>query len=205
MKDYEPTQEQFDKDMASWTMEALRDDGLYRHLRFRLAGGGFRWFDIVTWPDRLVITGDCETFTFTRLEDMFEFFRSSGSRINPGYWQEKITDGRDRARSFDWDTFRAAALAEFDGSTEDMNPFQRLEARDELIEALDNDPDEYGAVDVLRNFSYRDGGPGAKVLFRFDLSDGAPDGMIWDFHYIWCCRAIAWAIAQYDAQKGKTA
>lgn len=198
---YQPTQEQFARDTAEGKMEVMRDDGLYRHLRFRMDGGGFRWFDIVTWPGRLVITGDCETFTFTRLADMFEFFRSGGARINPGYWQEKIIDGRDRARTFDWDTFRAAAMLEFESTTEVMNPLHRIEARDELTAALDEDPDEYGAANVLRNFAYKEGGPGSKVLFQFDLSDGTPDGKTWDYHYIWCCRAIVWAIAQYDSQK----
>ena len=54
--DYQPTKEQFDQCVANWTMDALRDDGLYRHLRFRINGGGFTWFDIVTWPGKLVIT-----------------------------------------------------------------------------------------------------------------------------------------------------
>lgn len=159
----------------------------------------------MTWPDRLVITGDCETFVFTRLADMFEFFRSGGARINPGYWKEKIIDGRDRAQCFDWGTFRAAALAEFERATKAMNPLHRQQARDELTDALDSEPDEFGAVDVLRNFSYQEGGPGSRRLFQFDLSDGAPDGKIWDYHYIWCCRAIVWAIAQYDIEKGGAA
>jgi hypothetical protein len=198
IKDYQPTQEQFQKDVADWKMETLHENGLYRHLRFRLQGGGFAYFDIVTWPGRLVITGDCETFTFTRLQDMFEFFRTDGQRINPGYWQEKIIDGSGRARRFDWDTLRADALACFDVATESMDPEQRQEAREELESDLDSEPDEYGAVNVLRNFAYRDG---RDVLFQFNLCEGAPDGKDWDYHYIWCCRAIAWAIEQYDAAK----
>lgn len=203
--DYEPTQEHFDKDVAEWTMETLRDDGLYRHLRFRMASGGFRWFDIVTWPHRLVITGDCETFTFTRLEDMFEFFRSGGSRINPSYWQEKIIDARDRARSFDWDRFRSEALAEFDRAKKECEYTEiRAAARQDLEDSLDEtEPDEWGAVQLLREYSYRhDGG---RPYFYFDLSDGAPDGKGWNYHYIWCCRAIVWAIAQYDTAKATTA
>lgn len=203
--DHQPTQEQFDKCVSNWAMEALRDDGLYRHLRFRINGGGFTWLDIVTWPGKLVITGDCETYTFARQDDMFEFFRAGGSRINPGYWQEKILDGRDRAQSFDWDRFRAAALAEFDqAKADDDNEERRTEARKDLVDALDEvDPDEWGSVQLLREYSYRpDGG---RPYFYFDLSDGAPDGKGFDYHYIWCCRAIAWAIAQYDAQRAASA
>lgn len=203
MTDYEPTQQDFDKDVANWSMEVLLDNGLYRHLRFRMSSSGFRWFDIVTWPGKLVITGDCETFTFARLEDMFEFFRQGSQRINPGYWQEKICDGRDRARGFDWDRFRAEALAEFDKATEDeADTDLRTAAREDLESELDGtEPDKYGAVQLLREYCYRPGGYQDPAYFQFDLSDSPPDGEGWDFHYIWCCRAIVWAIAQYDAQK----
>lgn len=199
---YDPSPEQFAKDVADWQMEILNETGLYRHLRFRMATGGFRWFDIVTWPGKLTITGDCETFTFARLEDMFEFFRSSGSRINPGYWQEKICDGRDRARGFDWDRFCAEALAEFDQATEDEPDAEmRTAAREDLENALDEaDPDKWGAVQLLREYAYRPNFD-EPIYFQFDLYGGPPDGEDWDFHYIWCCRAIAWAIEQYDKSK----
>lgn len=203
---YIPTQEQFDRDTANGTMETLLDNGLHRHLRFRFKNGGFGWFDIVTWPGKLVITGDCETFTFARLDDMFEFFRAGGCRINPGYWQEKILDGRDRARSFDWDHFLAAALAEFDqAKAEDDDAERRAAARQDLESTLDEtDPDQFGAVQLLRGYAYRPDGYGKPVYFQFDLSESPPDGMGWDYHYIWCCRAIAWAIQQYDAHHAKT-
>ncbi|MDH5857759.1 hypothetical protein [Lampropedia aestuarii] len=198
MKDYQPTQVQFDKDVASGVLEVLRDDGLYRHLRFRMSTGGFRWFDIVTWPDHLVITGDCETFTFQRLEDMFVFFRQGGQQINPGYWQEKILDCRVRARSFDWDTFRAEAMGKFEEGTNGWGCDDKQEAREALEDELDSDPDKHNGIHVLRNFQHTDS---RGVIFSFDLSECVPDGMDWDYHYIWCCRAIVWAIFQYDKLK----
>ena len=204
---YEPTQPKFDSDAATGEMKVLQDNGLYRHLRFRFSNGGFGWFDIMTWPDRLVITGDCETFVFSRLEDMFEFFRSGSSRINPGYWQEKIIDGRDRARSFDWDNFRAAALAYFDQCTEDLEDHElRAEARQDLEGTLDDsDPDVYGAVDLIRTYNYRPGPDGTPVIFQFDDPDNSLSGEDWDYHYIWCCRAIVWAIQKYDESKEEIA
>lgn len=212
MKDYEPTQEQFDKDMATWTMEALRDDGLYRHLRFRLAGGGFRWFDIVTWPCKLVITGDCETFAFTSTTDMFEFFRQGGQRINPGYWQEKIVDGRERAVGFDADRFRdevrrrrREAMREWkaDGMGKDdrRDAWEAIES--EVIEMID-DRHEAVACATVSNFDhywYDSRHESHRITVD---TDEWPRCRGFDFHYIWCCRAIAWAIAQYDAQKGQT-
>ena len=200
---YTPTQEQFDRDVSEASLEILLENGLYRHLRFRPPKGGVRWFDIITWPGKLVITGDCETFTFARIEDMFEFFRAGGSRINPDYWQEKIVDGRDRAQGFDWDRFRAEALAEFDQAKADAEDHElRAEARRDLENELDEaDPDKWGSVQLLREYVYRPGGYGTPAYFYFDLSESPPDGMGWDYHYIWCCRAIAWAIQKYDEHK----
>lgn len=201
----QPTQARFDRDVANWTMEVLLDNGLYRHLRFRMPDGGFRWFDIVTWPGRLVITGDCETFVFTRLEDMFQFFRQNGDNdgINPGYWQEKIVDGRDRCKNFDWDDFRAAALAQFDRVTIDKeNQELRDRARKYLEDTIDeSEPDVHGAVELIRTYAYRPGGFGTPVYFQFDHDDSSLAGDSWDFHYIWCCRAIVFAIKQYDQHK----
>ncbi len=200
---YSPTQEQFQRELNGATIETLLDNGLYRHRRFRLPNGCIRWFDIITWPDSLIITGDCETFAFERLEDMFEFFRSAGSRINPSYWQEKIIDGRDRARSFDWDRFRAEALAKFDESKIDAEDSElRAAAREDLEEAIDaTNPDEWGAVQLLREYGYTLDGQSGPSYFYFDLSESPPDGMDWDYHYIWCCRAIVWAIQKYDEEK----
>lgn len=202
MNQYEPTQEQFDKDVAGGVLEALRDDGLYRHLRFRMPIGGFRWFDIVTWPDRLVITGDCETFTFSRVPDMFMFFRQGGQQINPGYWREKILDGNGRARSFDWDTFRGKVIAKFEDGTQGWSFDDKGEAREALVDELDSEPDKHNGFHVLRNFQHTDS---RGVVFSFDLRESAPYGMNLDYHYIWCCRAIVWAIGQYDEAKLLTA
>lgn len=212
MKDYEPTQEQFNKYVATWTMEALRDDGLYRHLRFRLAGGGFRWFDIVTWPDKLVITGDCETFAFTRTADMFEFFRQSGQRINPGYWQEKIVDGRERAVGFDADRFRdevrrrrreAVRAWKLDGMEKDdrRDAWEAIES--EVIEMIDDQHEAvaYATVSNFGHYWYDSRHESHRITID---TDEWPRCQGFDFHYIWCCRAIAWAIAQYDAEKGQT-
>lgn len=89
--------EAFTRNTATHEMTVLRDDGLYRHLRFRHMAeqkdgspkpSSSYWFDIITWPGYLVITGDMETFVFARTTDMFEFFR--GDRVNPGYWAEKL-------------------------------------------------------------------------------------------------------------------
>jgi hypothetical protein len=109
--------ERFARDTKDHQMQVLRDDGLYRHLRFRRprTQTSAYWFDLITWPGRLTVDGDCGTFTFARLTDMFEFFR--GGRINPGYWAEKIQSAghgppQDLARTCSEDLFRKLVFEE---------------------------------------------------------------------------------------------
>ena len=52
------SRERFAKDTATHAMTILRDDGLYRHLRFKRPNTSSYYFDIITWPGYLAITGD---------------------------------------------------------------------------------------------------------------------------------------------------
>ena len=100
----ESTAEQFLRDVDHHNMSVMHESGVYRHLRFRQPDTGNMWFDLVTWPGFLTISGDMGTWTFARLPDMFEFFRDSKLRINCDYWAEKLQHGNhigrpDRPRS----------------------------------------------------------------------------------------------------------
>ncbi len=95
------TEEQFLKDVANHRMAICQDDGLCRRVKFRREGTSDMAFELVTWPWRLAITGDMGDFTFSRLEDMFAFFRVKPegelkSRIDTGYWGSKCI-AQDRA------------------------------------------------------------------------------------------------------------
>ena len=92
MDSYQPTQEQFLRDVAKHHMKIVRNDGLYRHLEFRGEHGWHHWFEIVTWPNALAIRGDMGSWMFSRVEDMYTFFRGDGQRISPRYWQEHLSD-----------------------------------------------------------------------------------------------------------------
>ncbi|MEV4247018.1 hypothetical protein AB0J63_26840 [Streptosporangium canum] len=97
--------ERFQKDTAAHEMTILHDDGLYRHLRFQAPGSSFYWFDLVTTPHALIFRGDGTSFVFSRLKDMFEFFRGPVGRINPRYWAEKLTSDRDSVMKYDPELF----------------------------------------------------------------------------------------------------
>lgn len=105
MTDYSESAARFARDTASHQMVVLHDDGLYRHLVFREPTHGFYWFELITTPNQLVFSGDGNSYVFRRTTDMFQFFRSGIYRdgslhINPGYWSEKLTSGREAATSY---------------------------------------------------------------------------------------------------------
>ena len=118
MKDQACTEKRFLDNVAHHDMTILRNDGVDRHLRFRKPGTIIYGFDLITWPGHLCITGDCGTYVFSRVDDMFCFFRMSindfnhhkdrAVNINPGYWGEKLLSvGRNAGyKEFDESAFK---------------------------------------------------------------------------------------------------
>lgn len=71
------TKEHFLKCVSEHNIEILRNNGVNRHIRFKKIGTTDAMFDIVTWPNHLCITGDYGSYLFSRIHDMFEFFRKN--------------------------------------------------------------------------------------------------------------------------------
>ena len=189
MTTYSCTEERFASDVSNHAMTVLRADGVERHLRFRKPGTSCYWFDILTWNGTLCIDGDCGTFVFRRVPDMFEFFRDDGGAINPTYWGEKcVTAGKQELTEFDWDTF-AKHVNDYVEDEPDA-------VRDVVLDALCSaEPDEFGAVTFIRDFDHAD----------FSFLDWEYDSRVYTFHFIWCLRAIVWAIQQWDAAQQEIA
>lgn len=103
----------FDVNARQLQMEILQDDGLHRHVRFAKPGTGMYRFSLVTWPGYLAISGDVESFTFSREPDMFDFFGGRRSRINPSYWAEKCVAGRDQLTTYDQEYARRQVIEYF--------------------------------------------------------------------------------------------
>lgn len=202
--EYEKQFAQFNEDVALHSVMVLRDDGLYRHLRCS-AGSYHMQFDVVTWPGHLAYCGDMGSYVFTRLPDMFEFFRGRlGAVVDRGYIAEKAVaaDASDGICSFCSELFRAAVKDDFDQFVE----YQSLskEEADELWEAIEDDvlsseDVEADAVDAAMSFRWapegRSSHKGREVFCDFwehRLREFTP-------RFIWCCYAIPWSIAQYDA------
>lgn len=98
--------------------EILSDNGANRHLRFRNPNSGLYWFELITWPGVLCIHGDGGTYVFSRLNDMFDFFRETPEQlsINPGYWAEKVKamDTIGKVFKFCEETFEQYVKGHFD-------------------------------------------------------------------------------------------
>lgn len=100
-------------------MTILHEDGLYRHLKFRSPETGFYWFELITWPGNLTITGDMGTYTFARVDDMFTFFQGY---INTDYWAEKEKSrSRHDLKEHDGDEFKAWIAQDFWEASRDLD------------------------------------------------------------------------------------
>lgn len=189
----EQLRERFARDIATHELTILRNDGVYRHLQCRRPGTGCMGFDIVTWPGYLAYCGDMGEFMFTRLTDMFDFFRNDSRRINPGYWSEKCcaTDKADGIEQWSVDRFREAVLSDARCALEleDDEPLPD-DAKEELRELLEAE-DEWDCVARIRDFSSE----------QFDFSDFFEhDCKEYTARFLWCLSAIVWSIAKFDEQ-----
>ena len=182
--------EDFLKDVANHQLTILKDDGIYRHIHLGSPNTNNQSFEIVTWPGYLSYSGDMGCFVFSRLEDMFRFFRDSSGdlKINTGYWSEKLhaVDSCDGYKKFSWDSF-VESLMEFCETEE-----QKKWMNDEL-EYIEND--EFGAVEFYRNFD-NDNDLSIDLSDFFECTHSVPTQ-----RYLWCCYALVWAIKQYDLVK----
>lgn len=153
----------YDKDTGKHVLTVLHDEGQYRHLRMSAPDTSEYWFEVATWPGSLAVRGDAgKVLVFTRLPDMFTFFRrmgDTGHRINPWYWSEKTGEGRRGQREFSVSSFRTRlAEAVADASTDESTPPGLAEAwgkhlREHVIDYGDI-ADEATAWELIESFRH---------------------------------------------------
>lgn len=198
----------FLSDTKNHKMDVIRDDGVNRHIRFRKPGTVCYGFDLITWPGYLCIAGDCGTYVFSRIRDMFEFFRTEDDYkkshpeqklfINTGYWGEKLQSIGTNAgyKEFDAPAFEERVRHHFDMHWEDLEDEEAKakcwqEIEDYVLPAASDG--EHQAYEAVYNFRCDD--------FHFqDFFDGGGTNT-YTFHYLWCLYAIAWGIEKYDEAK----
>lgn len=204
-------QENFLRDANEHQLTILRDDGLYRHLRFKRPGSSAYYFDLITWPGALCYTGDMGTFVFSRLADMFEFFRTDCKEqgelcINPGYWSEKLlaVDGGRRngaATEFDPKKFERVIKEYLVGWWRDggLNREERRELRkevqDEILDHIERG-DERDNYQRANEFNTEIAGKDFQFEDLFDYTFTKYTNT-----FLWCCYALSWSIQKYDEHK----
>jgi hypothetical protein len=180
---------------AGHELKILHDEGLYRHIYMGKPGTDLYRYELITWPGHLSVGGGMDHYIFSRVEDMFTFFR--GHEINPQYWAEKVKDGPKRTSSYSEDRFKARVMDELKHMPMPNLTDEQREARAELLERI-ADGDAYhaeGARDLL-NDAERAG------LFSDTWEWNLQD---WDYHFAYCLHAIVAGIKAYDAAKTELA
>lgn len=195
------TEGQFLKDVASHVMTIELDQGCHRSLQFGRPGTSCMYFRLTTWPGHLAFSGDMGTFVFSRLHDMFEFFRQEPYQdekvsVNVGYWMEKCEAQDTRGegmREFDPDLLKEHVK---EAHHEHYENLRSQEARDcwEAIkdEVLGCDPNLVRVYDALSEFEHE--GFSFRDAWEWHLTRPT-------FRMMWCLYAISWGIQQYDTAK----
>lgn len=204
--EYPQVLNRFINDIRDHQLTVLRDDGLYRHLSFGRPGSNSYRFDLVTWPGYLCVTGDCGTWTFSRIPDMFDFFSMKNTAvINPGYWAEKICAGAGGGRSeFCYDFDEQAYIK--------MLSEWFSEYFDDNSRNKSNDAEVSQKYLELKELSFSSANEALMAINDYDLPGFdvfcAPDLKMFSFHYLWICYAIVHGIGRYNqyqlAQKAMT-
>lgn len=209
-------QASFLRDVAEHVVKVIRDDGVYRHIRFHKPGTSCQHFDLLTWPGYLCYTGDMGTYVFSRTTDMFEFFRTDQQHAKPGelrinrrYWSEKLqaVDGNRRAggvKEFCEEKFSRVIKDQLvtwmrESGLDRAGRHELRNAIEEDILSQIDSGDEGHAYRAANDFHTEIDGK----AFQFeDLWDH--DFTEYTHHFVWCCYALAWGIQQYDALKVAT-
>lgn len=189
--------DRFGRDISGHVLTVLVDDGVRRHLRCARPQTYCMSFDVLTWPGHLCYTGDMGCFVFSRLPDMFEFFRGKeDGRIDFRYWAEKClaSDKTDGLLEYNVDRFRRVVKEGYESFVE-QHALSSDEAaglwREVEDDVLSRGENSHEAREAAMHFRWALG----RVVF--------PD--FWEHRleeytsrFVWCCYALRWAIARYD-------
>lgn len=195
------TQEQFLKDVANHQITINLDQGVYRDITISRPNNITMHYNITTRPDHLMITGDMGSFTFKRLDDMFQFFR--GDDIQPGYWAEKLhaVHQRNGYKAYDEDKAKQALqgwFADFvsDLESDDEDYLHKIDAARTAMDDIDYS-DEFSFVESIRGW-HEDSAGGMDLTDFFEVGVDS-----YTLNYLWCCYAIVHAIKLYDEVNGE--
>lgn len=191
------TGDRFKQDVKDHVMTIIQDLGNYRHIKFAEPGTWCYGFHITTWPGYLCFSGDMGCFVFSRITDMFEFFRVDKNDynrgINPGYWSEKV-QAADRNGGYEKFSIDYAIEQIKDYVTDDdpdRLPEGLMEALEENVFNCETEQDFREDLDRFEHKGFR-----FYDSWEFDFNE-------YTHHFLWCCHALLWAIKLYDEEKDR--
>ena len=179
--------ERFATNVAEHSMEVIRDDGLYRHLKFSKNGSAIYCFHVHTWPGFLCVTGDMGEWVWSRIPDMFTFVR--GSIGSESYFTEKLqaADVRGELKEFHLELWHEleSVLQETYGEYGDEKTCE------ELSEVFADEPESlHDACTLL----YEDSGIDDVFEYFGSLTD-------YNYQYLWTLQALEWAVNKYASAR----
>jgi hypothetical protein len=185
------------------------------------------YYNITTWNGFLCISGDMGCFVFSRLNDMFQFFRMDDNdfmmdktkqlNINKGYWAEKLeaVDKNGGFEEFSFDAFRKNVDYYVEQHTDDgtWDEQQILVLKDDIYNSISEGDSPEILYQTLNEYEYFDDEIPKEYTYKYGYEEVKPRFKIVDwweymgscneytYHYIWCCYAIVYAIKEYDKLK----
>lgn len=182
---------------AGHQLTVLREDGLYRHLRMHNPEMGSMWsWQVVTVPWFLTTFGDvADGYSFSREEDMLEFFSHAGTApnyytdgaplIDFRYWAEKLRGGRSReVKQFSPQAF----IEQVEDDLTDLEELDETRRASILADAREHADDEHTARAWLDEAEQRE-------LFGQDTWEW--DCTDFDTHFLFTCWAIHLTASSY--------
>lgn len=210
MKQKDYVLEQFRKDTADHQLEVILDQGMHRHLRLSKPGTSCYSYNVVTWPGYLAVSGDMGGSIFTRLPDMFEFFREKPRQnepdalyINQSYWAEKLHANDGDPKRYESGLLRELVKRKYDEFLAELDP----PAPDADAEELWSDLEDrvLGAETIEEAIAAMSDFEREELVgvdeFRFhDAWEYASQLTDYEFGFTWRLYAIAHAIRLYDTR-----
>ena len=218
----EKLRKRFQDDTKNHELTILLDTPTHKHLRLKAPTSHNYYYELIATPGFLAIRGDCGTWCFERVTNMFDFFRITEPYlatnkndylyINPGYWAEKLVavDKQGSYAEFKHEVFektvmdhfaahkeslRSKHMTEKEAAEQEIKLEEAREALEAIIDDVENGQDAYQALQDLESSKGED-------THGFYISDS------WEYRftdfrdgYIWCLFAIVSGIRRYDAAK----
>lgn len=215
----------FARDAPGLQMRVLLDQGVHRHLQFRRPSRAFdSWFDLISFPGGLTISGCRESWTFRRTYDMFGFFRADNYRVDPQYFAQKLDAPDGTAEEYSKEALLADltdAVDQWQEGDEERLLGYLNELREHAqakrawtVTGYSGEPTrpeqpltarglraQIRLADSLGNLEHE---PGARDLLS-ELEELGVVSSTWEWNlkdyqldFLWSVQAICWGIHQYD-------